>query len=124
MQLSCVSKRVARLNKIYAQYESVMSEFKRVDLLPVNVLNGEVPLYAEVLCPERQELKNFLQLRNIQFRIVPPNLSTSSYIKNDSSFPNSVRFSDQGLYLPCGPEQPLENIDFVIDTLCDFEHWY
>ena len=98
-----------------------MSEFKRVDLLPVNVLNGEVLLYAEVLCPERQELKNFLQLRNIQFRIVPPNLSTSSYIKNDSSFPNSVRFSDQGLYLPCGPEQPLENIDFVIDTLYDFE---
>ena len=45
----------------------------------------------------------------------------SSYIKNDSSFPNSVRFSDQGLYLPCGPEQPLENIDFVIDTLYDFE---
>jgi len=124
VQLSRVSKRIVHLNKIYAKYESAISKFKCVNLLPVNVLNGEIPLYAEVLCPERKELENFLHFHNIQARIVPPDLSTSSCIKDDGSFPNSIRFSDQGLYLPCGPEQPLENIDFVIDTLCDFEHWY
>ncbi|HIB92122.1 TPA: hypothetical protein EYO57_33880, partial [Candidatus Poribacteria bacterium] len=121
-QLSRVSKRIARLNKIYDRYESAISEFECVDLLPVNVSSGEVPLYAEVLCPERKELKHFLQLHNIQVRIVPPNSSISSSIKNDSNFPNSIRFSEQGLYLPCGPEQPLENVDFVIDTLRAFDH--
>ena len=121
VQLSCVSKRIVHLNKIYAKYESAISKFKCVNLLPVNVLNGEIPLYVEVLCPERKELENFLHFHNIQARIVPPDLSTSSCIKDDGSFPNSIRFSDQGLYLPCGPEQPLENIDFVIDTLYDFE---
>ena len=121
VQLSRVSKRIVHLNKIYAKYESAISKFKCVNLLPVNVLNGEIPLYAEVLCPERKELENFLHFHNIQARIVPPDLSTSSCIKDDGSFPNSIRFSDQGLYLPCGPEQPLENIDFVIDTLYDFE---
>ena len=121
VQLSRVSKRIVHLNKIYAKYESAISKFKCVNLLPVNVLNGEIPLYAEVLCPERKELENFLHFHNIQARIVPPDLSTSSCIKDDGSFPNSIRFSDQGLYLPCGPEQPLKNIDFVIDTLYDFE---
>ncbi|MBB14303.1 pyridoxal phosphate-dependent aminotransferase [Candidatus Poribacteria bacterium] len=122
VQLSRVSKRIAHLNKIYAKYESTISKFKSLDLLPVNVLSGEIPLYAEVLCPERKELKNFLHFHNIQARIVPPDLNTSSCIKDDGSFPNSMRFSNQGLYLPCGPEQPLENIDFVIDALDDFEH--
>ena len=121
VQLSRVSKRIVHLNKIYAKYESAISKFKCVNLLPVNVLSGEIPLYAEVICPERKELENFLHFHNIQARIVPPDLSTSSCIKDDGSFPNSIRFSDQGLYLPCGPEQPLENIDFVIDTLYDFE---
>ena len=121
VQLSRVSKRIVHLNKIYAKYESAISKFKCVNLLPVNVLNGEIPLYAEVLCPERKELENFLHFHNIQARIVPPDLSLSSCFKDDGSFPNSIRFSDQGLYLPCGPEQPLENIDFVIDTLYDFE---
>lgn len=122
VQLSRVSKRITHLNKIYDRYESAISEFECVDLLPVNVSSGEVPLYAEVLCPERKELKHFLQLHNIQVRIVPPNSSISSSIKNDSNFPNSIRFSEQGLYLPCGPEQPLENVDFVIDTLRAFDH--
>ena len=121
VQLSRVSKRIVHLNKIYAKYESAISKFKCVNLLPVNVLSGEIPLYAEVLCPERKELENFLHFHNIQARIVPPDLSLSSCLKDDGSFPNSIRFSDQGLYLPCGPEQPLENIDFVIDTLYDFE---
>ena len=121
VQLSRVSKRIVHLNKIYAKYESAISKFKCVHLLPVNVLNGEIPLYVEVLCPERKELENFLHFHNIQARIVPPDLSLSSCLKDDGSFPNSIRFSDQGLYLPCGPEQPLENIDFVIDTLYDFE---
>ena len=61
VQLSFVSKRIACLNKIYAKYESMMSEFKCVNLFPVNVLSGEVLLYAEVLYLERRELKNFLQ---------------------------------------------------------------
>jgi len=121
VQLSRVSKRIVHLNKIYAKYESAISEFKCVNLLPVNVLSGEIPLYAEVICPERKELENFLHFHHIQARIVPPDLSLSSCLKDDGSFPNSIRFSDQGLYLPCGPEQSLENIDFVIDTLYDFE---
>ena len=121
VQLSRVSKRIVHLNKIYAKYESAISKFKCVNLLPVNVLSGEILLYAEVLCPERKELENFLHFHNIQARIVPPDLSLSSCFKDDGSFPNSIRFSDQGLYLPCGPEQPLENIDFVMDTLYDFE---
>ena len=121
VQLSRVSKRIVHLNKIYAKYESAISKFKCVNLLPVNVLSGEIPLYAEVLCPERKELENFLHFHNIQTRIVTPDLSLSPCLKDDGSFPNSIRFRDQGLYLPCGPEQPLENIDFVIDTLYDFE---
>lgn len=49
MQLACVSKLIACFNEIDAKYESMVSEFKCVNVLPVNVLSGEVLLYAEVL---------------------------------------------------------------------------
>lgn len=53
VQLYRVSKRIALLNKIYAKYESAISEFKCVNLIPVVLVGGEVPLYAEVLFPKR-----------------------------------------------------------------------
>ena len=81
VQLSRVSKRIVHLNKIYAKYESAISKFKCVNLLPVNVLNGEIPLYVEAICPERKELENFLHFHNIQARIVPPDLSPSHISK-------------------------------------------
>jgi dTDP-4-amino-4,6-dideoxygalactose transaminase len=35
----------------------------------------------------------------------------------DPAFPNATAFSREGFVLPCGPSQPLENVDSVVDIL-------
>ena len=59
-----------------------------LNMVPVNLSSGEIPLYAEFLCPERDKLIEFLEQRAII------NLKISDH------FSNSVIFGQQGVYLP------------------------
>lgn len=120
VQLAKAAERVAVLQAIYEKYRNGLVGLRSVKLLPSRVAAGELPLYAEVLCTERERLVEFLAARDIQTRPVPPNLDISDYIENDGNYPNSRRFAEQGMYLPCGPGQPLENIDRVIEAVAQF----
>ena len=105
------------MHDVYHKYTTGVAELPFLRLLPVDIESGELPLYAEVLCAERDRLRGFLRSRDIETRPVPPNLSISGYIEKEPSYPNSDAFAEQAMYLPCGPEQPLENIDRVVETL-------
>ncbi len=116
-QLSKVSSRIAQVLAVYDKYEKALDEFPFVRLLPVDYSKGEVPLYIEVLCDERQRLVEFLRERGIQTRPFYPDLHLAPHLKVTGNFPNSKVFSEQGLFLPCGPAQSFENIDRVIEAL-------
>jgi len=120
-QMDRVFKRIDSLNKIYAKYEAALSEFSWVNLIPVNVVQGEIPLYLEVLCKEREQLIDFLASYNVQTRPFYPDLNLAAYLKSTDNFPNARIFGEQGLVLPSGPGQSLEDIDRVIDVLHLFE---
>ena len=60
---------------------------------------------------------NFLSSEGIQIRPSLPSLDTSDYLNNQETFPNSKIFNDQAMVLPCGPDQPMKNIDKVIESL-------
>ena len=117
VQLSRVPVRIAHLRVVYAKYAAAIAELPFLKLIPVKVSNGEVPLYVEALCSEREKLMDFLSSQGIQTRPFLPDLHLSPHLKNAGNFPNSKVFSEQGMFLPSGPEQPLENIDHVIETL-------
>lgn len=119
-QLSRAPDRISHINAIYSKYKAAVDELPFLTLVPIKVLAGEIPLYSEILCQERDRLARFLGSQGIQTRIVPPDLSIAKYIENDGNFPNSKVFGAQGLYLPCGPEQPLENVDRVVEVLRSF----
>ncbi|MBI3252251.1 MAG: DegT/DnrJ/EryC1/StrS family aminotransferase [Candidatus Omnitrophica bacterium] len=119
-QLQRVPGRLKHMQTIYQHYLAAMRDFAFLTPVPIDVNDGEVPLYAEFFCPDRARLVDFLASKNIQTRPVPPSLEISHYIESDGHFPNSKRFADQAMYLPCGPEQPLENVDRVIETLKTF----
>jgi perosamine synthetase len=118
-QLYRVPGRLSHLQTVYATYGSAIAEMDDplLRLIPVDVSGGEVPLYIEALCSERDELVGFLNAQGIQARPFPPSLHTSEYLGNTGDFPRSRVFADQGMYLPCGPEQPLENVERVISAL-------
>jgi len=83
----------------------------------VNVSQGEIPLYVEVLCSERKRIIDFLQSHGIQTRPFYPDLNLASYLENAEDFPNSKVFGEKGLFLPCGPNQSLDDIERVIEVL-------
>lgn len=116
-QLKRVPNRVAHLRDIYKRYEEGIKDLSFIRMLPVKVDEGEVPLYAEVMSEERDKLMEFLASNGIETRPFLPSVHESPYIKSNSTVPNSEIFRKQGLTLPCGPDQPMENIDRVIEIL-------
>lgn len=120
VQLTRLPKRIEHLQAIYERYKKALYGLPFLKIVPTKLSVGEVPLYAEVLSDRRTELVDFLKSRNIQVRPVPPSLDISNYIDHDGHFPHSKIFAEQGVYLPCGPEQPLENVDAVINVLRQF----
>jgi dTDP-4-amino-4,6-dideoxygalactose transaminase len=121
VQLSLLEKRIARVIEIYKFYELNLKKLNLIKIIQVNIINGEVPVYIEVLCEHRDDLVNYLKKNKIQSRPFYPNISDAKYLESNNKFSNSQEYSDNGLYLPSGPEQKDEDLKFVIETLFNFE---
>lgn len=117
VQIGRVNERIKKSKTIYRKYARALAKFSFLKLIPVDVATGEIPIYIEVLCPERANLMRFLQRHGVQTRPFYPDLDAVNYFKAKDYFPNSRRYGSQGLFLPSGPAQALENIDYVICML-------
>lgn len=120
VQLRQLAERIEKVKAIYARYAEAICSLPFLKFVPVNIEGGEVPIYIEILCKERERLIDFLAGRGIQARPFYPDLNLANYLHNEGSFPNSEKFGQQGIFLPSGPSQPMGNIDKVIDTLKEF----
>jgi len=124
-QIRKLPKHIERVKAVYKRYASVLEKFPFLKLIPVNIESGEIPIYVEVLSPERDKLIKYLADNAIQTRPFYPDLDTADYIDCFGDFPNSRKFGRQGLFLPCGPGQSLEDIDRVLEALRLFgRSWY
>ena len=94
-----------------------MSDLNFLKLIPVDIERGEIPLYIEVLVEEREKLVEYLFSNNIETRLFYPDLDSAIHLKSTGDFPNTHLFGRQGLVLPCGPDQPPENVDRVLRLL-------
>ena len=121
VQLSKREQKISYIKEIYNKYKQAIQSLSCVKLIQVDTKKGELPLYVEVLCKERSKLIDFFESKKIYPRLFLPNLDTADYLENLNELPNSKLFANQGLFLPCGPAQPLENIDYVISALKEFE---
>jgi len=121
VQFDRVLGRIQYHKEVYLKYEKGIKDFPFLKLIPVDISRGEIPIYVEVLCQERKKLIDFLASHNIQTRPFYPCLNTAKHLGISGQFPNAEVFGDRGLVLPCGPEQPLENIDRVIKVLHFFK---
>jgi len=88
-----------------------------IKLIPVHIENGEIPLYVEILVEERENLMGYLESRNIQTRRIYPDLDSARHLGIREDLPNARVFAKQGLVLPCGPDQPTDNVERVLETL-------
>ena len=119
-QINRLPKRIEKVKKIYKHYEIGIKDLPFIKLIPVDINKGEIPIYVEILCPERERLIHFLATNGIETRPFYPDLNLAPYFENAGQFPNSEVFGNQGLFLPSGPDQSKENIDRVINVLKNF----
>ena len=117
VQLEKVNERIENLIKIYEKYKSGLSGLNFLRLIHVNIEDGEIPLYIEVLVRNRDKLVEYLQLHNIETRLFYPDLDSATHLKSNGNFKNAHLFGREGLVLPSGPDQPPESIDKVIKVL-------
>lgn len=121
VQLGQLPERIRKVQAIYARYAAGLPAFDFLRFLPADILRGEIPIYIEVLCPQRSRLVEHLANAGIQTRPFYPDLHTASYFKDRLQYPNSEKFASQGLFLPSGPDQSLDNIDRVLEELGKFK---
>ena len=119
-QLNRLEEHVKGIKTIYNQYLDGLDGLDYIKLINVNTENGEIPVYNEVLVQDRSRFINYLAQKGIQTRPFYPNIGSASYIDSDDNYPNSNKFSNQGVYLPSGPGQTERNIDTVINTIRSF----
>lgn len=121
-QLKLLPGRIEKVKAIYQMYEEGILELPYIKLVPVNLDEGEVPIYVEALSEYQEELIRFLSRQNIQCRPSYPSLHHAHYF-NDShfkQFPHSEFFGKKGMYLPSGPEQDISSIKRVIQAIREF----
>ncbi len=119
-QIKKLPQRIKKLKQIHDLYREGLQGCRGVEYLPVNCDLGEIPLYNEVLCNDRDELVSRLLDSKIETRRFLPNLSSAEYFDSARRrYRNSDRFQNHGVTLPSGPGQRLADIQLVIKCIRD-----
>ena len=118
-QLAKVPERVEKLKIIYKLYADGLSNINGIEVIPVNIEQGEVPIYTEVLVQKREKFVRYLSELGIESRRFYPNLDRAHYFEagREDRYPESKKYGDHGVYLPSGPSQKLDDINWVIDSI-------
>lgn len=119
-QFKKLESRLKRLREISNKYENELSRIKGLEMIKVDIKNGEVGPYIEFLCSNREKLAEYLGRFGIETRVFYPNLDRATYLTKGDGNPNSQKFGNSGLYLPSGPSILEEEIEHIIFKIKDF----
>ena len=118
-------KYIAKINhvkSIYEIYKHGLSNLDYIDLIEVNLDQGEVPLYAVAYSDKRDEIVSWLNKNSIQTKPLPPSLSKTPHLLSKDEFPNSYWLDEKAFMLPCGPNQEIENIYRTVSLIKKFQY--
>ncbi len=111
------AERCESVRRIYRRYEMALHGNPEVEILHTDVNAGELPLWSEVLCRDRDDVVRYLAQRGIQTKAYHPGMHRARHLAPQGECPNADRFVARGLVLPSGPDQADEDIDRVIEAL-------
>ena len=109
--------KIDRVKRIYKTYKKGFSNLDFIDLVEVNLDQGEVPLYAEVYSKRRDKIVALLSKHGVQTKPLPPSLNKIPHLLSRDGFPNSDFFDENAFILPCGPDQEIENVNQTISLI-------
>lgn len=114
VQLKKLSQKINHQKEIYKRYLKGFEHIGCLQVIPIDTNNGELALRPEYLCTERDGLTYELSKYNIDVASHTNSLCKLPHIKADTLCPHSEKFYAHTVIFPCGPDQPLENVDKTI----------
>lgn len=116
-QLAKLPAKVRAVRRIYQFYRDALSDVPGVRLLRVDVDRGEVPAWVQVVCADRARVVEHLAARGIQTRLFHACLADSPHFRSHGEFPRARFYAENGLVLPCGPDQPQTHLEETVEAL-------
>jgi len=121
VRLKGLRERMAVHNEIYRFYGKELSSLKCLRLLRVNQGEGELPLWIEVLCGQRDKVVSMLKNRGVEAKPFDPTVSNLLGIKGKKPFKYSRLYAQHGLILPSGPGQLKKDLSRTVIVLKDID---
>lgn len=120
-QVKRFTEKKEHLLSIYELYRERLKNCANVNLLTLDVENGEFPLCIDLMCEDRIGLTSFMHERGFGCSALHQPMHSAPYLKIEGKFPNSKKFSSQGFMPPCGPSQPLSAVNSAIDCIIEWD---
>lgn len=100
-QLAYLKKRIARLRRNHLLYLENLKAVKEIKIFKADIKNGEVPLWTDAVCQNRDGLDRYLRQNGIDCRRFWFPLHTQApYQQSGQKFKESVRLSPKVIWLP------------------------
>ena len=110
-------EKLTAVKRTYNFYKEQLAELDYLKVLEIRVDEGEVPLWTQALCSERDKVIELLGECGIEARPFNPCLSDSKHLENPDNFPAARIFAENGLTLPSGPDQGEDNLSRTAHAL-------
>ena len=120
-QLTKIQERLNHQVSIYKTYDNGLKSVKCLKSIDVEINNGEIPLRTEYLCTEREKFIELMLQHEIAVISQIPSLNDSPHLESDGFFKNSQIYSRHLINLPCGPNQPMENVIKTIKVVKEID---
>jgi perosamine synthetase len=122
-QLNDRDSKIKKLNNIYSRYKEGLSGLSFINLVPVDIEAGEIPLLNDVRSLERDSVVDYLKRFGIETCNFHAPIHEAPYLNCQGEFKNSKVMSNEAFHLPCGPDQKTEEIDYCIEILRQYKRY-
>ena len=116
-QLPKLNERLRHVRQVYERYVRGCESLKEIRIVPVDVGSGQVPILVDARSRRRKEMATFFKQEGIELLEFHKPFHTAPYLKGQGYFPNASKLSSECFNLPCGPAQPLGNVERCVELL-------
>ncbi len=116
-QLEQLDERIAAVRRVYDFYREELASLRYLRVLEVRTEDGELPLWTQAVCADRDRVVDMLGRSGIESRPFHPCLAESPHLEAEGDFPNARFFANHGLTLPSGTHQSPDDLRSVVRAL-------
>lgn len=115
VQLDRIEEKVSNSRRNYWMYADALKDSKMIHMIPTS--REDTIFTPDILCEDSKKIRTYLEDREIQVRPAGACLHKAEYFTKRTSYKCAEYYENHLLYMPGGPDQPVENIKMVIKSL-------